>query len=169
MKKFKNKVCLSCQQIFQPRSSFQCRCDKCRVIRDATLKSIMNIYRAMKRRCYDVNAKDFRWYGDRNIKIGDEWKEYKNFKNWMLKNSFLKGLTVDRIDRDCNYEPSNCRLLTIQENLKNRVNIRTFWETRTARCKKCQKIKSFSEFHKSSSGVNTYCKECRNYERRKTI
>ena len=42
------------------------------------------------------------------------------FYNWALKNGYSEGLTIDRIDCDGNYDPSNCRWVTMKQQLKNR-------------------------------------------------
>lgn len=80
------------------------------------------IYRSMKDRCNNPNASNYHRYGGRGIKIYKEWDTYKNFENWALKNGYSDNLSIDRIDNDGNYEPSNCRWT---DNITQANNTRT--------------------------------------------
>ena len=62
----------------------------------------------MKRRCYAIKRKDYKWYGGKGIAICEEWLDPKVFINW-CEETYIEGLTLDRIDVDKNYQPSNCR------------------------------------------------------------
>ena len=74
----------------------------------------------MKRRCNNINDKDYKNYGGRNIKICNEWLiDYSNFYNWAMQNGYQGDLTIDRINNDGNYEPSNCRWVTMKKQLNN--------------------------------------------------
>lgn len=82
---------------------------------------INSVYRSMKSRCYNEKDKGFKNYGGRGIKICDEWlNNYHLFRKWALSNGQAMGLEIDRINNDGNYEPSNCRFVTKQENGQNR-------------------------------------------------
>lgn len=85
-------------------------------------KRLHTIWNHMKYRCYSKKCSNYKNYGGRNIKICDEWKDFNNFYNWALKNGYQNNLSIDRIDNDKNYEPKNCRWITIQEQQKNRRN-----------------------------------------------
>lgn len=85
-------------------------------------KSYSNLYRrwlGMKSRCLNKNNARYKNYGGRGITICDEWLDkengFMNFYNWAIANGYKKELSIDRINVDGNYEPSNCRWITLQE------------------------------------------------------
>ena len=55
-------------------------------------------------------------YGQRGIRVCDEWKDFQAFYDWAMANGYKKGLTVDRLDPDKGYSPENCELVTRAEN-----------------------------------------------------
>ena len=81
------------------------------------------IYKAMMRRCYNFKDKRYKNYGGRGICVCDEWKEdYTKFMDWAVKNGYKQGLSIDRINVNGNYEPSNCRWITLKEQSRNKTN-----------------------------------------------
>ncbi len=72
-------------------------------------------------RCYNLVPAhiSYRYYQGKGIKVADEWKnDFKLFYDWALENGWQKGLSIDRIDSNGNYEPGNCQFITISENSK---------------------------------------------------
>ena len=61
----------------------------------------------------------------KNISICKAWEEYDNFFNDMMP-TYVQGLTLDRIDNDGNYEPTNCRWATKRQQAENRSTTRLF-------------------------------------------
>ena len=95
---------------------------------------LYRIWSSMKRRCYNLNDKNYKNYGERGITICEEWNEFINFYNWAIKNNYDDNLTIDRIDVNKNYEPNNCRWVDrkIQGNNTRRNHYITYnGETKT--------------------------------------
>lgn len=82
-------------------------------------------WNAMKQRCFNETNPKFHRYGGRGITIVDEWLDFHEFENWAKENGYQKELTLDRIDTDGNYGPSNCRWVnqSIQQNNRNNNRI----------------------------------------------
>ena len=111
------------------------------------------IYNSMKERTTNKNIADYKYYGDRGIKVCKEWEnDFMEFYNWAIDNGYKEGLSIDRIDVNGDYEPSNCRWATAKQQLNNRTfnhNITYKGETHT--------ISEWSE----KIGINRYTLYCR--------
>ena len=80
---------------------------------------LYSIWSMMKQRCFNSNATKYADYGGRGITVCPEWKNnFKVFYDWAMSNGYRDNLTIDRIDSDKNYEPSNCQWITLSENGK---------------------------------------------------
>ena len=74
-------------------------------------------YKSMVSRCYNKKNTSYRTYGKRGIKICDLWLNDRiEFFRWSLLNGWEDGLSLDKIDNNGNYEPSNCQWITVKEN-----------------------------------------------------
>ncbi len=79
----------------------------------------------MCRRCNNnSNNPDYKNYGGRGITICEEWLDVKNFIEW-AEATHIEGMTLDRIDVDGNYEPSNCRWVdNFTQAINKRISIK---------------------------------------------
>lgn len=87
-------------------------------------------WKAMMARCYNESNPSYKYYAPKGIVVCERWKDYINFLEDMGERP--PGMSIERIDNDGNYEPSNCRWATPQdqsENKRNNRNIEAFGRT----------------------------------------
>lgn len=97
---------------------------------------LFRIWSSMKSRCYNAHDTNYKRYGARGISVCDEWlNSFLSFQEWAVANGYADNLSIDRIDNDGNYEPSNCRWSTAVVQSNNRRSNAYFTcdgETRSA-------------------------------------
>lgn len=86
------------------------------------------VWSGMKRRCFNKNVPEYLRYGGRGITVCDEWlgeNGFENFYKWSFENGYNENAergqcTIDRINVNGNYEPSNCRFIDMKAQQNNR-------------------------------------------------
>lgn len=76
------------------------------------------IWQKMRYRCNNQKSNRYYCYGGKGVTICSSWDIFENFRDWALSNGYSDNLTIDRINSDGNYEPSNCEWVTRSENNK---------------------------------------------------
>lgn len=84
-----------------------------------TRTSIHNRWKNMRARCEKPQNPSYKYYGSRGIVVCDRWQSFDNFLEDMGIPT-EKGLSIDRIDNNGNYEPGNCRWATAKEQSSNK-------------------------------------------------
>ena len=80
---------------------------------------LYTVWDNMKRRCLDSNNPGYSDYGERGIKICDEWKGFEAFFKWAVKAGWSPGLYIDRRIVNDGYNPTNCRFVDSNLNGQN--------------------------------------------------
>lgn len=81
---------------------------------------LCGIRKFMVLRCTDPRQRSYPAYGGRGISVCREWSESPDeFFDWAMTNGYGDDLSIDRINRDGNYEPQNCRWATLSQQQAN--------------------------------------------------
>lgn len=109
-----------------------CGCNKNKAISESHIahgdskSRLYNIWTGIKTRCRNPNCASFVNYGARGIDLCAEWDDYSRFMSWAIHNGYNDELSIDRIDNQTGYCPSNCRWVTRHVQSNNKRNNRLF-------------------------------------------
>lgn len=111
--------------------SVSCGCMTYERRRNASIKHgyinhrLYRLWSQAKQRCTNPNNDSYYNYGERGIQMCDEWaNDFLAFYEWAIANGYNEKLSLDRIDNNQGYSPSNCRWVTAKEQCRNRRNNR---------------------------------------------
>lgn len=93
---------------------------------DMSNTRLYRIYKHMLCRCYNANDNRYDNYGGRGIKVCDEWQTFEAFAKWANENGYSDDLSIDRIDVNQDYKPSNCRWADVKTQNNNKTSCRYY-------------------------------------------
>jgi hypothetical protein len=124
-----NEVIRSTSEL-RKRSNHSCGCLAKEHLKDMSRNNITHgmtgtrlygCYKGMMSRCYREKDIHYKAYGGRGITVCDEWKNNsQSFIDWALNHGYADNLTIERINVNGNYEPSNCTWIPMSEQYKNK-------------------------------------------------
>jgi hypothetical protein len=86
-----------------------------------TKHPLYKVWQRMKGCTESPTHQDYKYYGALGVTVCEIWrKDFYEFYKWSINNGYKRGLTIDRINCEGDYEPNNCRWITIQEQQRNK-------------------------------------------------
>ncbi len=85
-----------------------CGCQKGGITHGLSYNQFYDTWKSMMGRCSNLKNKHYQSYGGRGISVCTDWQDLANFVSW-AESTYIEGMTMDRINNDGNYEPTNIR------------------------------------------------------------
>jgi hypothetical protein len=86
---------------------------------------LYGIWNGMKNRCNNPKTENYKNYGGKGVRVCQEWSEdFTIFRDWALGHGYNEDKSIDRINSNGHYEPSNCRWITMKQQQNNKSSNR---------------------------------------------
>ena len=85
---------------------------------------LYTIWSSMRYRCENPKCQRYSSYGGKGVSVCAEWKRFNGFYSWAISARYEDGLSIERIDVDGNYEPSNCKWIPLIDQSQNKTTSR---------------------------------------------
>lgn len=115
---------------------------------DSDRSRLREIWRGIRKRCYNKRCKDYRNYGGRGIRMHPDWRDdFDAFYDWAMSNGYRSNLTIDRVAVNRDYMPGNCRWVSRKAQANNRTtNTRITIDGHTRNVAKWSKISGTPDY-----------------------
>lgn len=116
----------------------------------ANHERLYEVWANMRRRCQCKTCHNYDMYGGRGISVCDEWQDYSVFRSWAYASGYddnaeFGECTIDRIDVNGNYEPSNCRWVNAKVQQNNKTsNIKVTYNGETHTLKEWSRLRNIN-------------------------
>lgn len=94
-------------------------------------KRLYTTWLSMLQRCRNPKAKKYPLYGGRGIRVCQEWLTFEGFRAWAEANGYADDLTIERVNPNWHYDPTNCEWITREVNSSRSKRPGHYWRSMT--------------------------------------
>jgi hypothetical protein len=127
--KWKTFACKECKR--RTLSALYTRHGAGKTRRVAKVDPLYSRWCGIKRRCSNPKMHNFKHYGGKGIRVCDAWQRFEGFRDWAMANGYAADLTIERVNPDWHYDPSNCEWVTSEVNSWRAAHPGHYWRSMT--------------------------------------
>jgi hypothetical protein len=144
----KTKACETCCRVSDP-IRFLNLTVKLGLPRKLTNLRAYKIWRGMKERCHNQKSRAYINYGERGIRVCEEWQDFITFLEWSYSNGYCDSKTIERNDVMLGYSPQNCSWVDSAKQARNKTKYKN---NKTGTCGVCLIKKSYVSYWYNEEG-----------------